>query len=109
MSYEYQLVFDDVSIAQHVINTLGRSGSCVHAENGDVYLKDNALNNNDEYDVRLIYENENSLWLQINVKSVNLYTLVLNTLSDSAFRCFEDGETENEVELNEAFRLKKNQ
>lgn len=109
MSYEYQLVFDDVSIAQHVINTLGRSGACVHAENGDVYLKDKSLDNNAAYDIRLIYENESTLWLQVNVKSANLYTLVLNTLSDNVFKCFEDGDAESEVALNEVFRLKKNQ
>ncbi|MEQ9946773.1 hypothetical protein [Pectobacterium aroidearum] len=109
MSYEYQLVFDDVSIAQHVINTLGHSGACVHAENGDVYLKDKSLDNNAAYDIRLIYENENTLWLQVNVKSANLYTLVLNTLSDNVFKCFEDGDAESEVALNEVFRLKKNQ
>lgn len=109
MSYEYKLVFDDTSIPQRVMNAIKSSGACVYAENGDVYLKDKSLDNNAAYDIRLIYENENTLWLQVNVKSANLYTLVLNTLSDNVFKCFEDGDAESEVELNEAFRLKKNQ
>ncbi|MBN3135884.1 hypothetical protein [Pectobacterium punjabense] len=109
MSYEYKLVFDDTSITQRVMNAIKNNDACVHAEHGDIYLKDRALNNNTPYDARLIYGNENSLWLQVNVKSANLYALVLNTLSDSAFKCFEDGDAESEVELNEAFRLKNGQ
>ncbi|MDG0799767.1 hypothetical protein [Pectobacterium polaris] len=106
MSYEYQLVFDDASTAQHVISTIKRSEACIRAENGDVYLKDKSLNNRAEYDVRLINEDDGSLWLQVNVKSVDLYALMRETLSEKSFKCFEDGDTEDEVELSEAFRLK---
>ncbi|WP_174869102.1 hypothetical protein [Pectobacterium polaris] len=106
MSYEYKLVFDDASIAQQVISTIKRSETCVRAENGDVYLKDKSLNNRAEYDVRLIDEDDGSLWLQVNVKSVDLYALMRKTLSEKSFKCFEDGDTEDEVELSEAFRLK---
>lgn len=58
MSYEYKLIFDDTSITQRVMNV----------------IKNN--------DARLISGNENSLWLQVNVKSANLYKLVLNTASE---------------------------
>ncbi len=58
MSYEYKLIFDDTSITQRVMNV----------------IKNN--------DARLISGNENSLWLQVNVKSANLYELVLNTASE---------------------------
>ncbi|RJL23718.1 hypothetical protein [Pectobacterium polaris] len=106
MSYEYKLVFDDASTAQHVISTIKRSEACIRAENGDIYLKDKSLNNRAEYDVRLIDEDDGSLWLQVNVKSVDLYALMRETLSEKSFKCFEDGDTEDEVELSEAFRLK---
>ncbi|MBN3199310.1 hypothetical protein H5A20_11370 [Pectobacterium brasiliense] len=109
MSYEYKLVFDDASTAQHVINTIKRNEACIRAENGDVYLKDKSLANSTEYDVRLIDENDGSLWLQVNVKSVDLYALMRETLSEKSFKCFEDGDAENEVELNEAFRLNNRQ
>ncbi|MFJ5448068.1 hypothetical protein [Pectobacterium carotovorum] len=105
MSYEYKLVFDDASAAQHVMSTIKRSEVCIRAENGDVYLKDKSLNNRAEYDIRLIDEGDASLWLQVNVKSVDLYELVRETLSGKPFKCFEDGDAESEVELNEAFRL----
>ncbi|MDX6916041.1 hypothetical protein R9X49_13080 [Pectobacterium carotovorum] len=104
MSYEYKLVFDDASTAQHVISTIKRSEACIRAENGDVYLKDKSLNNRAEYDIRLIDEDDGSLWLQVNVKSVDLYALMRETLSGKSFKCFEDGDTEDEVELSEAFR-----
>ncbi|TKY81635.1 hypothetical protein EDI29_14680 [Pectobacterium polonicum] len=58
MSYEYKLIFDDTSITQRVMNV----------------IKNN--------DARLISGNENSLWLQVNVKSANLYELELNTVSE---------------------------
>ncbi|GLW39769.1 hypothetical protein Pcaca04_37050 [Pectobacterium carotovorum subsp. carotovorum] len=106
MSYEYKLVFDNASVAQHIMSTIKRSEACIRAENGDVYLKDNSLNNRADYDVRLTDEGDGSLWLQINVKSVDLYVLVQETLSGKTFKCFEDGDTEDEVELSEAFRLK---
>ncbi|MEQ9773326.1 hypothetical protein ABRQ03_21085 [Pectobacterium jejuense] len=106
MSYEYKLVFDDASIAQQVISTIERSEACIRAENGDVYLKDKSLNNRAEYDIRLIDEDDGSPWLQVNVKSVDLYALMRETLSGKPFKCFEDGDAESEVELSEAFRLK---
>ncbi|MEQ9970597.1 hypothetical protein ABRP72_15630 [Pectobacterium carotovorum] len=109
MSYEYKLVFDDASAAQDVMRTIKRSETCIRAENGDVYLKDKSLNNRAEYDIRLIDEGDGSLWLQVNVKSVNLYELVRETLSGKPFKCFEDGDAESEVELNEAFRLNNRQ
>ncbi|GKX46874.1 hypothetical protein [Pectobacterium carotovorum] len=105
MSYEYKLVFDNASAAQDVMRTIKRSETCIRAENGDVYLKDKSLNNCAEYDIRLIDEDDGSLWLQVNVKSVDLYALVRETLSGKPFKCFEDGDAESEVELNEAFRL----
>ncbi|MBQ4770898.1 hypothetical protein [Pectobacterium versatile] len=105
MSYEYRLVFDDASAAQDVMSTIKHSETCIRAENGDVYLKDTSLNNRAEYDVRLTHEDDGSLWLQVNVKSVDLYELVRETLSGKPFKCFEDGDAESEVELNEAFRL----
>ncbi|MEQ9914555.1 hypothetical protein [Pectobacterium polaris] len=106
MSYEYKLVFDDASTVQQVISTIKRSEACIRAENGDIYLKEKSLNNRAEYDVRLIDEDDGSLWLQVNVKSVDLYALMRETLSGKPFKCFEDGDTEDEVELSEAFRLK---
>ncbi|MBA0175377.1 hypothetical protein [Pectobacterium carotovorum] len=105
MSYEYKLVFDNASAAQDVMRTIKRSETCIRAENSDVYLKDKSLNNCAEYDIRLIDEDDGSLWLQVNVKSVDLYALVRETLSGKPFKCFEDGDAESEVELNEAFRL----
>ncbi|WP_248465343.1 hypothetical protein [Pectobacterium versatile] len=68
-------------------------------------MKDTSLNNRAEYDIRLLDEGDGSLWLQVNVKSVDLYALVRETLSGKPFKCFEDGDAESEVELNEAFRL----
>ncbi|WP_350238362.1 hypothetical protein U1R68_18880 [Pectobacterium colocasium] len=108
MSYEYKLVFDDASAAQHVMSMIKRSKACIRAENGDIYLKDKSLSNHADYDVRLIDEGDGSLWLQVNVNSVDLYALVRETLRGKPFKCFEDGDAEDEVELNEAFRLKPN-
>ncbi|WP_323611572.1 hypothetical protein [Pectobacterium versatile] len=105
MSYEYRLVFDDASAAQDVMSTIKHSETCIRAENGDIYLKDTSLNNRAEYDIRLTHEDDGSLWLQVNVKSVDFYVLMRETLSGKPFKCFEDGDVESEVELSEAFRL----
>ncbi|MBX8514912.1 hypothetical protein K5D69_09415 [Pseudomonas cichorii] len=106
MSYEYRLVFDDATTAQHVIGVVEASSACIRAESGDVYLKDKFLNSRAEYDARLTYEGKTSLWLQVNFKSMDLYALVQKALSGRHFRCLEDGDEGDEVELNEAFRIK---
>ncbi|MBK3463845.1 hypothetical protein [Pseudomonas sp. MF6776] len=105
MSYEYKLVFGDSSTAQHVIDEVKESSSCVRSHNGDLYLKDHSLNSSGDYDARLIYEDERSLWLQVNFQSAALYALLKAALDGRDFRCFEDGGEDEEVDLNEAFRV----
>lgn len=105
MSYEYKLVFDDSFTAQHVIDEVGASSACVRAEKGDLYLKDHSLNSSGDYDARLIYGDEKSLWLQVNFQSAELYAVVQKALSGRSFKCLEDGEEDDDVGLNEAFRV----
>jgi hypothetical protein len=106
MSYEYRLVFDDGDSAQHAIDALRLSDACVRSHAQDVYLKDQGLNTLAEYDVRLMREGDQSLWLEINFRSINLYNLVQEALSSAVFRCFEDGDWDDETTLKEAFRIK---
>lgn len=105
MSYEYKLVLDDNSTARHVIDVIESSSACVYAEDGDLYLKDYSLNSSGAYDARLIYGDDESLWLQVNFQSAELYTLFKTALKGRNFRCLEDGGENEEVGLNEAFRV----
>ncbi|MBT9264124.1 hypothetical protein KKQ10_04530 [Pseudomonas sp. MG-9] len=106
MSYEYKLVFDDTTSASKVMSEVEGSDACVRVQPGDLYLKDRSLNSSADYDARLIHENESVLWLQVNFKSLSLYQTMLSALGDSAYRCLEDGEEDEEVQLKEAFRIK---
>lgn len=106
MSYEYRLVFDGTILAQDVIKSLILSEACVKAQAREVYLKDQELKTPAEYDARLIQEGDQSIWMEINLKSVNLYKLVYSSLSGGVVRCYEDGDLDDEVSLKEAFRIK---
>lgn len=105
MSFECKLIFDDSSTAQHVIDVVKASSACVRAEEGDLYLKDHSLNSSGAYDARLINGGDGSLWLQVNFQSTELYTLLKTALNGRRFRCLEDGGVDEEVGLNEAFRV----
>jgi hypothetical protein len=105
MSHEYKLVFDDNSTAQHVIDIVKASSACVRSGDGDLYLKDHSLNSSGAYDTRLIYGDDESLWLQVNFQSAELYALFKTALNGRNFRCLEDGGEDEEVGLNEAFRV----
>ncbi len=105
MSYEYKLIFHDSSTAQHVIDVVKASSACVRAEVGDLYLKDLSLNSSRAYDTRLIYGDDKSLWLQVNFQSAELYALLKTALNGRNFRCLEDGDEDEEVGLNEVFRV----
>jgi len=106
MSYEYRLLLDSTISAQHFMNSLMVSEACVKAQAREVYLKDQELQTPAEYDARLIQEGNQSIWMEINLKSVNLYRLIHSSLSGGVVRCYEDGDLDDEVSLKEAFRIK---
>lgn len=108
MSYECRLVFDDADSVQYVINSLKSSDACIKTQEQGVCLKDRELQTLAEYDVRLIQENDRSLWLEVNFRSLNLYNLMQEALGSGVVRCFEDGELDDEVTLKDAFRIKAN-
>ncbi|MFJ2480762.1 hypothetical protein ACIOWE_10840 [Pseudomonas sp. NPDC087598] len=105
MSYEYKLVLDDSSTAQLVIDVIKSSSACIYAEDGDFYLKDHSLNSSSTYDARLIYVDDGSLWLQVNFQSAELYGLFKKAFNGRNFRCLEGEGDDEEVGLNEAFRM----
>lgn len=108
MSYEYRLVFVDSTSAQHVMDVLKASAACSKAQGPEVCLKDRDLKTLADYDVRLTKEDEKSLWLEVNFRSSDLYRLLQEALSGRPVRCFEDGDQDDEVTLQEALRIKGN-
>ncbi|MGJ7607412.1 hypothetical protein ACSFA7_23965 [Variovorax sp. LT1R20] len=106
MSYEYRLVFDDAILAPNVMKSLILSEACVKVQAREVYLKDKELQTPSEYDARLIQEGDQSIWMELNLKSRNLYKLVHSSLSGGGVRCYEDGDLNDEISLKEAFRIK---
>jgi hypothetical protein len=106
MSYEYRLVFDDPSLMQNVVRTLKSSDSLVEDEEWGIFLKDQLLQSSAKYDVRLILENNSSIWLEVKSKAVGLYRLMMSALEGGVVRCYEDGDLNDEVSLKEVFRIK---
>ncbi|SIO72264.1 hypothetical protein SAMN05444172_8654 [Burkholderia sp. GAS332] len=106
MSYEYRLVFVDTSSAQQVMDVLKASAACVKAQGREVCLKDRDLKALSDYDIRLTKEDEKSLWLEVNFRSPDLYRLLQEALDGRSVRCFEDGDQDDEVTLEEALRIK---
>jgi hypothetical protein len=106
MSYEYRLVFDDPSLMQSVVRALKSSDSLVEDKGREIFLKDQLLQSSAKYDVRLILENDSSIWLEVNSKAVGLYGLMMGALEGGIVRCYEDGDLHDQMSLKEAFRIK---
>ncbi|WP_233830156.1 hypothetical protein [Paraburkholderia sp. ZP32-5] len=106
MSYEYRLIFTDVSSARHVMDVLRASAACIRGQGQEICLKDSELKSSAEYDACLMQEDEKSLWLKVNFRSPCLYRLLQDALEGRPVRCFEDGDIDDEVTLKEAFRIK---
>jgi len=105
MSYEYRLVFPDSTSANRAMEALMASAACVGAQCDRVLLKDRQLNTLAEYDIRLTKEGQNSLWLEVNFRSVDLLLLLETTFAGLSVQCFEDGDPQDEVTLESALRI----
>jgi hypothetical protein len=106
MSYEYRLIFDHTASLEDVMDLLKSSDACVRAEKFEIYLKDLELKTLAEYDAKLTQDSDQSLWLEVNFKSINLYNLIQKILNNRSIRCFENGDLDDEATLKEAFRIK---
>lgn len=106
MSYEYRLIPEDSALANHVMRYLKTSNACVKSKNDEIHLKDWSLQTSAEYDARLTESHDQSIWLEINFRSVGLYNLILEAVNGGAIRCYENGDLGDEVSLKEAFRIK---
>lgn len=106
MSHEYRLVFPNVLTARCLMSALRVSEYCVRADQEFVYLKDCVSKTEANYDARLSYDDQNSLWLEVNFRSLALYDLVRTALDNEPYKCLSDGEINEEVALSEAFQLR---
>lgn len=106
MSHEYRLVFPNVLAAQYLMSALRVNEHCVRADQEFIYLKDHISKTKAAYDARLSYDEQNSLWLEVNFKSVALYDLVRTALDDEPYKCLSDGDVNEEVALSQAFQLR---
>lgn len=103
MSYEYRLLFDDPHCARQVMQRLRSSADCVRAEEQVVQIKDPALVSGADYDLCLTVESEHALWLELLFKTPALYGWLQGALQGCSFRCFEDGDLDDEVALDQVF------
>lgn len=106
MSHEYRLVLVSGDACQHVIDVIKYSVLCVEHHGGSVYLKDWRIKNGAPYEVRVIQEGHQSLWLQVNLRSPVFFDLLKAALGAESYRCLEDGDLDNEVSLHYALGLK---
>jgi len=106
MSHEYKLEFTSETMAGHVLDVLKQSDSCVAADEEFVYLKDRVIKTEAIFDVRMSHEDQRSLWLEVNFKSLALFDVVRAAIGECQFRCLEDGDVDNEVILSEAFLIR---
>lgn len=73
MSHEYRLVFPNVLTARCLMSVLRVSEYCVRVDQEFVYLKDCVSKTEANYDARLSYDDQNSLRLEVNFRSLALY------------------------------------
>lgn len=106
MSYEYRLVFVDNLSAQSVIDFLTSSGLFIRGCGNFIYLKEPSVESEAPYDMRIIQERSNSIWLEVGLRSPGLYGLFRTAIGDHQYVCLEDGDPNDEVPLHEVFRLK---
>lgn len=106
MSYEFRLVFADSLSARNVLESVKSSTAYIGAAGECIYLKELSVKSEAPYDVRLILEGPNSLWLEVGFRSPNLYELLRAAVGTKQYRCLEGGDQDDEVPLHKAFRLK---
>lgn len=106
MSYEYRLVFADELSAERVIDKVKSDASHVGSRGKFIYLKEPSVESAATYDVRMVKEGGNSIWLEVGFRSPGLYHLLKGAIADTPCACLDDGDPDDEVPLYEAFRLK---
>jgi hypothetical protein len=106
MSHEYKMVCSNDLITRRIMEALRLSDFCVRADHEFVYLKDLITRTDADYDARLSHDHPNSLWVEVNFKSLTLYDLVRDALDGAPCKCFSDGDLNDEVTLGEVFQLR---
>ncbi|WP_154100708.1 hypothetical protein [Pseudomonas putida] len=106
MSYEYELIFEESKSLQDLFEKLLASGVCKKATHEELHIKNQQSNTLEGYDARLLKCDDTRAWLEILIPTPYLYQLFSAILLDAKFRCFEDGDRDDEVSLRQAFRLK---
>lgn len=105
MSYEYRLLFDDSLDARQVLYKLRGSADCVRATEQVVEFKDPGLGSGADYDLRLTFESDHTLWMELLFRTAALHECLEPALQGRRFRCFEDADSEDEVALEQVFAL----
>lgn len=109
MSHEYRLVLSHPSSVQGIMEALKASSACIGTRFDEVLLKDRRLASLATYDIRLIKEEGETLWLEVNFGSFDLLQLLEDAFAGDSVRCFEDGDLHDEVSLGAALRIRASQ
>lgn len=105
MSYEYRLVFDEPLDVRQVMDQLRGSANCVRAAEQVIEFKDPGLGSRADYDLRLTFESEQTLWMELLFRTAALHECLEQALRGRRFRCFEDVDSDDEVALEQVFAL----
>ncbi|KTC35147.1 MAG: hypothetical protein ACN6QY_09630 [Pseudomonas sp.] len=105
MSYEYRLVFDEPLGARQVMDKLRASADCVRAADQVVEFKDPGLGSRADHDLRLTLESDQALWMELLFRTAALHDCLEPALRGRRFRCLEDGDSDDEVALEQVFAL----
>lgn len=105
MSYEYRLVFDEPLGARQVMDKLRGRADCVQVAEQVVEFKDPGLGSSADYDLRLTFENDQALWMELLFRTAALHECLDRAMQGHRCRCFEDGDSHDEVTLEQVFAL----
>ncbi|MCU7648280.1 hypothetical protein [Pseudomonas piscis] len=105
MSYEYRLVFDEPLGARQVLDKLRGSADCVQTAEQVVEFKDPDLGSSADYDLRLTFESDQALWIELLFRTAALHECLDRALRGHLFRCFENGDSDGELALEQVFAL----
>ncbi|NBF09543.1 hypothetical protein [Pseudomonas sp. Fl4BN1] len=105
MGYEYCLVFDEPLDVRQVMHRLRGSADCVRAAEQVVEFKDPGLGSSADYDLRLTFESDHRLWMELLFRTAALHKCLEPVLRGRRFRCFEEGDSDDEVALEQVFAL----
>ena len=107
MGDEFRVIIEpNAGLPETILNRIAQSPLCVRVGADSLLLKDPAIANHWNYDIRIFRISIAEILIEITNSSQALYDVVLAGLSGNLYQVFEDGYYEETLTLASAFNAR---